>query len=58
MAETCIGYDEYYAIHDFLGCRVLATCSISLGKREWQHTRTAFLVVLFENRVMVSRVKT
>jgi hypothetical protein len=33
---------EYYVIHDFLGCRVLATCSISLGKREWQHRVTVF----------------
>ena len=38
-----------------VGC--LETCSSSLGKRGWQHRCIAFLVVLFEYRDMISRVK-
>jgi hypothetical protein len=39
-------------------CRCLKTCSSGLGKRGWQHRGTAFLVLLLEYRVTISRVKT
>jgi hypothetical protein len=57
IAKKCIGCDEDYATQAFLCVGCLVTCSSDLDKMGWHHLRTAFLVVLIEYRVMISRVK-
>jgi hypothetical protein len=56
--ERCIGCDE--DLHMFFLCvGCLMTCRSSLGKRGWKHMcgLHLFLVVLFEYRVAISKVK-
>jgi hypothetical protein len=57
MVERCIGgiEDERHRFFLCVGC--LVPCSSSLGKRGWQHLRTAFVMVILEYRVEISRVK-
>jgi hypothetical protein len=57
MMEMCFGGYEDGRHWFFLCVGCLVSCSSGLGKRGCQHLWNAFLMVLLEYRVVISRVK-